>query len=110
LVIGEALEDPVRTVEFDPDQLERLMVAAFELMGKPEAQAQELARSILRAAERPQSGDPRPPSASRMGEQKEDRMQSDDQPRPLIISAVEEYMQLLMQALPPKIALGARRL
>jgi hypothetical protein len=26
-------------------------------------------------------------------------MQSDDQPRPLIISAAEEYMQLLMQTL-----------
>jgi LDH2 family malate/lactate/ureidoglycolate dehydrogenase len=47
----------VRTAEFDADQLETLMVAAFELLGKPEAQAQELARSILRAAERPQSGD-----------------------------------------------------
>jgi hypothetical protein len=49
------------TAEFDPDQLERLMVAAFELLGKPESQARELARSILKAAERPQSGDPRPP-------------------------------------------------
>jgi LDH2 family malate/lactate/ureidoglycolate dehydrogenase len=49
------------TAEFDLDQLERLMVAAFELLGKPESQARELARSILKAAERPQSGDPRPP-------------------------------------------------
>jgi LDH2 family malate/lactate/ureidoglycolate dehydrogenase len=52
------LEDRVRTAEFDPDPLETLMVAAFELLGKPEDQAQELARSILRAAERPQSDDP----------------------------------------------------
>jgi hypothetical protein len=51
----------MRMALFDPDQLERLMVAAFELLGKPEGQAQELARSILKAAERPQSGDPRPP-------------------------------------------------
>jgi hypothetical protein len=58
---GMFLEDRVRTAEFDADQLESLMVAAFELLGKPEDQAQELARSILRAAERPQSGDPKPP-------------------------------------------------
>ena len=51
----------MRTVEFDPDQLESFMVAAFELLGKPEAQAQELARAILKAAERPQSGDPGAP-------------------------------------------------
>jgi hypothetical protein len=55
------LEDRVAPAEFDPDQLESLMVAVFELLGKPEAQAQELARSILKAAERPQSDDPRPP-------------------------------------------------
>jgi hypothetical protein len=54
---GIFLEDRVRTAEFDADQLETLMVA-FELLGKPVDQAQELARSILRAAERPQSGDP----------------------------------------------------
>jgi LDH2 family malate/lactate/ureidoglycolate dehydrogenase len=46
------------TAGFDPDQLESFMVAAFELLGKPQAEAQELARAILRAAERPQSGDP----------------------------------------------------
>jgi LDH2 family malate/lactate/ureidoglycolate dehydrogenase len=51
----------VPTAEFDPDQLERLMVAAFELLGKPESQARELARSILKGAERRQSGDPRLP-------------------------------------------------
>jgi hypothetical protein len=56
-----ALEDRVRTGVFDADQLESLMVAAFDLMGMPEAQARELALSILRAAERPQSGDPESP-------------------------------------------------
>jgi hypothetical protein len=56
-----SLGDHVPIAEFDPDQLESLMVAAFELMGKPEAEAQELARSILKAAERPQSGDPGSP-------------------------------------------------
>jgi LDH2 family malate/lactate/ureidoglycolate dehydrogenase len=50
----------MRVLVFNSDQLETLMVAAFELLGKPEAQAQEFARSILEAAERPQSGDPRP--------------------------------------------------
>jgi LDH2 family malate/lactate/ureidoglycolate dehydrogenase len=47
--------------EFDPDQLQSLMVAAFALLGKPEAEARELARAILRAAERPQGDDPGPP-------------------------------------------------
>jgi LDH2 family malate/lactate/ureidoglycolate dehydrogenase len=55
------LEDRVPTVEFDADQLERLMVAAFELLGKPEVEAQELARAILKAAERPRTGSPEPP-------------------------------------------------
>jgi hypothetical protein len=59
--IEKSLEDRVRTAEFDPDQLESFMVAAFELLGKPQAQARELARAILKAAERPQSGDPGPP-------------------------------------------------
>ena len=43
--------------EFDPDQLERLMVAAFELLGKPVDQAQELATAILKSAELRQSDD-----------------------------------------------------
>jgi hypothetical protein len=47
------LEDRVRTAEFDADQLESLMVAAFELLGKAEAQAQELGRAILKAAATP---------------------------------------------------------
>jgi hypothetical protein len=52
----KSLEDPV--AEFDPAHLERLMVAAFEMLGKLEEEAQELARAILKAAERLQSGDP----------------------------------------------------
>jgi len=51
----------VGTAEFDTDHLESLVVTAFEVLGKPEAEARELARAILRAAERPQSGDPEPP-------------------------------------------------
>jgi hypothetical protein len=53
--------DRMRAAEFDPNELELLIVAAFELLGRPQGEAQELARSILRAAERPQSGDPEPP-------------------------------------------------
>jgi hypothetical protein len=52
----------MRAAEFDPDELELLIVAAFELLGRPQGEARELARSILRAAERPQSGDPEPPN------------------------------------------------
>jgi hypothetical protein len=48
-----------RMAEFDPNHLQSLMVAAFERLGQPEAQ--ELARAILKAAERPQSGDPGSP-------------------------------------------------
>jgi hypothetical protein len=51
-----SLEDRVPTAEFDPDQLE------FELLENPQGEAQELARAILKAAERPQSADPEPPN------------------------------------------------
>jgi hypothetical protein len=44
-----------RSAKYDPVQLEDLMAAAFELLGKREAQAQELSKAILKAAERPQS-------------------------------------------------------
>jgi LDH2 family malate/lactate/ureidoglycolate dehydrogenase len=44
-----------RMAEFDSDQLKRLMVEAFELLGKPRGEAQELAIAILKAAERTQS-------------------------------------------------------
>jgi hypothetical protein len=56
---GKVWED--RVAEFDPAHLERLMVAAFEMLGKLEEEAQELARAILKAAERLQSDDPGPP-------------------------------------------------
>ena len=56
----KALGDRVRTAEFDADQLEGLMTTAFELLGKTEGQARELARAILKAAERPQPDDPGP--------------------------------------------------
>lgn len=46
-----------RSADPDLDQVESLMAVAFELLGKPEAQAQELSRAILKAAERPQSAD-----------------------------------------------------
>jgi hypothetical protein len=53
--------DRMRTAEFDPDELELLMVASFELLGKSQGEAQELSTAILKAAEPPQSGDPEPP-------------------------------------------------
>jgi hypothetical protein len=66
-ITGEkSLEDRVPTAEFDPDQLETLMVAAFELLGKPEGQARELSRAIPKAAERRQSDDPEPPDRDPM--------------------------------------------
>jgi hypothetical protein len=57
----EVFLDRVEMAEFDPDELESLMVTAFQMLGKPEEEAQELARAILRAAERPQSVDQEPP-------------------------------------------------
>jgi hypothetical protein len=47
-----ATKEKTRAAEFDPDRLESLMATAFELLGKPEAEALELARAILRAGER----------------------------------------------------------
>lgn len=63
LITGEqALETRrARAAEFDPDQLEILIATAFELLGKPQSQAQELSKAILKAAERPQSDDQEPP-------------------------------------------------
>ena len=49
----------MRTAEVDPDQPELLMVAAFELLGKPEAPSQALGpRAILKRAGSPRSGPP----------------------------------------------------
>jgi hypothetical protein len=57
LITGErALETRrVGVAEFDPNQLEMLM--AFDLLGKPQGQAQEPSKAILKAVERPQAGD-----------------------------------------------------
>lgn len=44
------------TSAIDVVQLERLIAAAFELLGKPAVQSEELARAILKAAAFPQSG------------------------------------------------------
>jgi transcriptional regulator with XRE-family HTH domain len=43
-------------VEVDFALLERLTAAAFELLGKPPGQSQELAKAILKASVHPQSG------------------------------------------------------
>jgi transcriptional regulator with XRE-family HTH domain len=62
LITGEKDLDtrPGRAGAFDPEQLELLMIAAFELLGKPAGQSQELAKAILTAAERPQPDDQEP--------------------------------------------------
>jgi transcriptional regulator with XRE-family HTH domain len=62
LITGEKDLDtrPGRAGAFDPEQLELLMTAAFELLSKPAVQSQELAKAILKAAERPQSDDQEP--------------------------------------------------
>ena len=52
--------------DFAPDQLEMLMIAVFELLGKAEGQAQELSKAILKAAERPQAGDQETPDRGLM--------------------------------------------
>jgi transcriptional regulator with XRE-family HTH domain len=58
LITGERAFDAQRqSADLDPDQLDSLMSVAFELLGKPEAQAQELSRAILKAAGAVQSDD-----------------------------------------------------
>lgn len=53
---GEKASDPATALEIDVAQLERLTAAAFELLGKPLGQSQELAKAILKASVRPRSG------------------------------------------------------
>jgi transcriptional regulator with XRE-family HTH domain len=47
---GESDQEAASASEIDLAQLERLTAAAFELLGKPPSQAQELAKAILKAA------------------------------------------------------------
>jgi transcriptional regulator with XRE-family HTH domain len=47
---GELDQSAAPASEIDIGQLERLTAAAFELLGKPPSQAQELAKAILKAA------------------------------------------------------------
>ena len=53
---GENAADQPPVLEIDMAQLERLTAAAFELLGKPPGQAQELAKAILKASVRERSG------------------------------------------------------
>jgi transcriptional regulator with XRE-family HTH domain len=53
---GERASDQASAPELDVVQLERLMGAAFELLGKPPDQAQELAKAILKASIHDRSG------------------------------------------------------
>jgi transcriptional regulator with XRE-family HTH domain len=53
-------QDSASALAIDVAQLERLMASAFELLGKPLGQSQELAKAILKAAMHPQSSDQEP--------------------------------------------------
>jgi transcriptional regulator with XRE-family HTH domain len=53
---GEKASDLATPVEIDVALLERLTAAAFELLGKPPGQSQELAKAILKASVHPQPG------------------------------------------------------
>lgn len=43
---GLSENPPGRAPDFDPDQLEILMAAVFEVLGKPQVRAQELSKGI----------------------------------------------------------------
>ncbi len=53
---GEKSSDRLPVLEVDTAQLERLIAAVFELLGKPHGQAQELAKAILKAAVHDRTG------------------------------------------------------
>jgi transcriptional regulator with XRE-family HTH domain len=48
------------TSDLDPIQLQRLIAASFELLGKTRTQAEEWSKAILRASERPQGANQEP--------------------------------------------------
>jgi transcriptional regulator with XRE-family HTH domain len=48
------------TSELDPIQLQRLIAASFELLGKTPTQAEEWSKAILKASERPQGANQEP--------------------------------------------------
>ena len=53
---GEETSDQGSALAIDVAQLERLIAAAFESLGKPAGESQELAKAILKAAVYPPSG------------------------------------------------------
>jgi transcriptional regulator with XRE-family HTH domain len=59
LITGEriAASERTSTTDLDPFQLQRLIAASFQLLGKTQGQAEEWAKAILKASERPQDGD-----------------------------------------------------
>jgi hypothetical protein len=58
--LPKAWRERLRKAELDVDHLKSLMVAAFELLGKTQAQAEELASAMLKAASWPRSRDQEP--------------------------------------------------
>jgi transcriptional regulator with XRE-family HTH domain len=59
LITGErmAASEVTSGANLDSIQLQRLIAASFHLLGKTQGQAEEWAKAILKASERPQDGD-----------------------------------------------------
>jgi transcriptional regulator with XRE-family HTH domain len=59
LITGEriAASERTSTTDLDPIQLQRLIAASFQLLGKTQGQAEEWSKAILKASERPQGAD-----------------------------------------------------
>jgi transcriptional regulator with XRE-family HTH domain len=59
LITGERIAASERpsTTDLDPIQLQRLIAASFQLLGKTQGQAEEWSKAILKASERPQGAD-----------------------------------------------------
>jgi transcriptional regulator with XRE-family HTH domain len=59
LITGEriAARERLSTADLDPTQLQRLIAASFQLLGRTPGQAEEWSKAILKASERPQGAD-----------------------------------------------------
>jgi transcriptional regulator with XRE-family HTH domain len=55
-----AASEQTSSANFDPIQLQRLIAASFQLLGKTQGQAEEWSKAILKASERPQGANQEP--------------------------------------------------
>jgi transcriptional regulator with XRE-family HTH domain len=55
-----AASEPTSPANLDQVQLQRLIAASFQLLGKTQGQAEEWSKAILKASERPQGANPEP--------------------------------------------------